>query len=440
VSARTAFSRLPHPTSSDWAALLRANDASDYSVRDILNDMLSKLDCSVATDSRFVGSTLQKASRFKDADLMERMWGWSLGLRQYLLQCNGPDPHGIAVSYIQYAVTMSRMGHIDRVLQVWNEWQQSPLGSSGSALFSDMLHSAVISAVATHGDSETAEELFNSRPSVYAKPTPGFNHCRTLRLLITAHAHAGFPKRAVSRLQQAEATGSVDVFVYNATIDACARAGDFEQAQAIINRMRSRGVQPDVITWMTLLGPCRSHRNLPVATYAFDQLLRITTADKDVQAAAYVVLAGVCHAVGRSNLAEELHARRLSLGLHKERGAVEVNVEGRLHRFHVGEVPEGLASDKEAIESKLDEWARVLSEREVSTESITCRHSEKLALAFAVLKGQKDISLRKNLRICPACHDASCAITTIEGIVIRHQDRSRVHIMQEGRCSCEGRY
>ena len=76
----------------------------------------------------------------------------------------------------------------------------------------------------------------------------------------------------------------------------------------------------------------------------------------------------------------------------------------------------------------------------VSTTSITCQHSEILALAFAVVSGQKDITLQKNLRICSICHNASVTLTKIENIAIRHVDQSRVHVMSDGVCSCGGRY
>ena len=117
-----------------------------------------------------------------------------------------------------------------------------------------------------------------------------------------------------------------------------------------------------------------------------------------------------------------------------------MTVDGQTHSFFVGSIPVELKQAAGEIEHKLREWEVVLATRGVSTSSLVCQHSEKLALAYAVVRGQRDITLRKNLRICSACHDASVALTSIEGVVIRHIDHKRVHLMRGGVCTCEGRY
>eukprot|EP00300_Choanocystis_sp_HF-7_P002876 c12182_g1_i2.p2 GENE.c12182_g1_i2~~c12182_g1_i2.p2 ORF type:complete len:216 (+),score=49.90 c12182_g1_i2:961-1608(+) len=214
----------------------------------------------------------------------------------------------------------------------------------------------------------------------------------------------------------------------------------FERALKIIDRMRARGAPPDVVTWMTVLGPCRAHNNLQVAKRAFDEILAISK-DPEHLSSAFVVLADVYRALGEHAKVTELHDQRLALGLHKQRGATELVVNGHTYKFYVGTVPEELSTETAAaIDAKLGEWETALARVGVSATSIACRHSEKLALAYAVLSGQKDVTLRKNLRVCAACHTASIALTQIEGIVIRHLDKSRAHIMSDGVCSCGGRY
>ncbi len=68
-------------------------------------------------------------------------------------------------------------------------------------------------------------------------------------------------------------------------------------------------------------------------------------------------------------------------------------------------------------------------------------HSEKLALAYAVTQQMKLVVMRKNLRVCSVCHEASRELALLENIVIHHWDKSRVHnIMKDGKCSFNGRY
>ena len=118
----------------------------------------------------------------------------------------------------------------------------------------------------------------------------------------------------------------------------------------------------------------------------------------------------------------------------------QVTVDGKTHCFSVGRIPTELRDSQDAIESKMKEWEVVLAARGVSTLSLVCQHSEKLALAYAVICGQRDITLRKNLRVCSVCHDASVALTSVEGVVVRHMDQKRVHVMRDGVCTCQGRY
>lgn len=439
AAARMAFARLPVPNGGDWAALLQANSGNDANLRSVLEEVIRKVVCTHETAPRLLSATLKAAAGIRDPDLTERVWRWSHPLRQHLL-CLDEADNSIALKTTQYILGMSRMGHVDAARAAWTEWQQSPLGKADHAPYADVLRSAMIAAVAAHGDADTAEELYRNRPTSYRSPTPSFNKNQMLVSLISAYSHAGLPDRAIRRLAEAESEGAIDVHVYNSVIDACARAGDFEKAQVIVANMRAKGIAPDGVTWMSMLGPCRRYRNVAVAEAIFDEIQATPTADQDIKAAAFVVLADVYRDAGQNELATGLHQRRLRLGLHKQRGAVAVTVDDKEHTFHVGEIPRELSGYSADIEAKLDEWSRLLAALGLSTESIKCRHSEKLALAYAVLRGQKDVNLRKNLRICSACHSASIALTSVEGIVIRHHDRSRVHVMRDGQCSCQSRY
>lgn len=68
-----------------------------------------------------------------------------------------------------------------------------------------------------------------------------------------------------------------------------------------------------------------------------------------------------------------------------------------------------------------------------------CNHSEKLALAWAVLEGESNILLTKNLRMCGPCHESTRAICKLESLTVRHRDASRFHFMSpDGSCSCDG--
>ena len=157
------------------------------------------------------------------------------------------------------------------MLELWNEWCHSTIGKRDNTLHSEVFRRVVISALATHGRANDAEKVFNT-----CSLTDKTNEIMLLSLL-TAFSHTGSHKRAISLLNRVEKEQTLSVQVYNAVIDACARVGEFDLALEIVDRMKNRDVIPNEVSWMTLLGPCRAHVNIPVAEFAFQELQRVST-------------------------------------------------------------------------------------------------------------------------------------------------------------------
>jgi hypothetical protein len=66
------------------------------------------------------------------------------------------------------------------------------------------------------------------------------------------------------------------------------------------------------------------------------------------------------------------------------------------------------------------------------------KHSEKLALAFALARLSKGANIRivKNLRICRDCHAVMKLTSKVYGVEILVRDRNRFHSFKDGSCSC----
>ena len=66
-------------------------------------------------------------------------------------------------------------------------------------------------------------------------------------------------------------------------------------------------------------------------------------------------------------------------------------------------------------------------------------HSEKLAIAFGLLKTKprQTIRISKNLRVCKDCHNASKLISKVFDREIIVRDRNRFHHFKMGECSCK---
>jgi len=71
-------------------------------------------------------------------------------------------------------------------------------------------------------------------------------------------------------------------------------------------------------------------------------------------------------------------------------------------------------------------------------EWLLCQHSEKLAIAFGLLKTPPGTVIRvvKNLRVCHDCHTATKFISKIVARDIVVRDANRFHHFKHGECSC----
>ena len=71
-------------------------------------------------------------------------------------------------------------------------------------------------------------------------------------------------------------------------------------------------------------------------------------------------------------------------------------------------------------------------------EDAVSRHSEKLAVAFGMIRLSKGSVTRilKNLRICGDCHTVMKLISKVYSLEIVARDRSRLRSFKDGSCTC----
>lgn len=410
---------------TDYARVIHSGiDSSEE--EDLLVHKLLQQPCPTYLDPRTIGVLLKVCHVRHDWDLAGRVWQWAAPRRHVR--------HGdqeLCYVTAQYLLLCGRAGNKAVAQQVWQEARNMGLAHL------PVVTGSMLSVLAMHGaDGETLELLKDIPPASLN------SHMVTAAL--TAFSHSGNADAALALLAQAETHGSqtpsaLSIQSYTALVDVYARRGDFASALAVIDRAKRQRVGEDDVMWMTVLGPCRRFKNLPVAQTAFAAVQRLGSPEH--RASAYVLMSDIYNACGDTVAALRMQQERLRKGLMKERGASTLTMDnGATHVFYVREIPPVLVPATHAIEQKLKEWSRWLGLCGISDESIRCQHSEKLALAYAVTQGMRQITIRKNLRICGACHEASKQITIFESISIHHWDRSRMHVMKDGKCSCHDRY
>eukprot|EP01126_Amoeba_proteus_P035727 TRINITY_DN3605_c0_g5_i1.p1 TRINITY_DN3605_c0_g5~~TRINITY_DN3605_c0_g5_i1.p1 ORF type:complete len:158 (-),score=30.37 TRINITY_DN3605_c0_g5_i1:28-462(-) len=138
-------------------------------------------------------------------------------------------------------------------------------------------------------------------------------------------------------------------------------------------------------------------------------------------------------------------------GIKKIPGISWININGKEHRFTANDNKHANMSDiqkklKELYESIVDMGFKpnttfVLKDipKEAMEEDL-CGHSEKLAIAFGLLKvdADADLTVYKNLRVCGDCHEATKWISKATNRLIKVRDARRWHFFNEGLCSCGG--
>jgi len=127
------------------------------------------------------------------------------------------------------------------------------------------------------------------------------------------------------------------------------------------------------------------------------------------------------------------------------RSYLELN--GKTHVISTGEIPMNVDATK-ALLTKWDEELKIVGYKPETSkdwiegyEKVEERtnfgtHSEKIALALAVLQKEKSMFIVKTTAICRNCHTELSAISKIENIKIVVRDAQFFHTFENGQCSC----
>ena len=80
-----------------------------------------------------------------------------------------------------------------------------------------------------------------------------------------------------------------------------------------------------------------------------------------------------------------------------------------------------------------------LNAEEDDKEASVSHHSEKLAIAFGLIRTSPGTTIRilKNLRVCTDCHNVTKMVTKVFNREIVIRARNRFHHFKDGTCSCK---
>lgn len=229
---------------------------------------------------------------------------------------------------------------------------------------------------------------------------------------------------------------------YACMVDLFGRAGRFDEAVELVNAVPGGSGS---LVWESLLGSCSLHGEMELGTMAMERILQMKPDDPS----GYVILSNISASTGEWERKAEVLSRMRRRGLQKEPSRSWVEVNGLLHVFS----PDDKSHPElhliywklEELKVKLEQAGHVAETRLVLHDTSPqekalslLRHSEKLALAFALIAspGGGPIRIMQNLRCCRDCHAAMKLVSRIEGRCIILRDTKRFHIFRNGVCSC----
>eukprot|EP01018_Ginkgo_biloba_P039769 Gb_41015 [translate_table: standard] len=298
---------------------------------------------------------------------------------------------------------------------------------------------AMIGGYGIHGYGEAALALFSQMQQTHVMP----DHVTFIGVL-SACSHAGLVDEGWRYFDCMTHDYSITPAVehYACMVDLLGRAGHLDEAQGFIRKMP---LEPDAGVWGALLGACRIHCNIElgecVAEYLFDL--------EPEHSGYYVLLSNIYAAAGRWDDMEKVRTIMKDRGVKKTPGRSLIEINNEVHAFLVGDKSH---PQSEKIYAMLDTLAWQMEEagyvpdtnfvlhdvEEEVKEHMLGSHSEKLAIAFGLIKTSPGLPIRimKNLRVCGDCHSASKFISKIVRREIIVRDANRFHHFKDGFCSC----
>ncbi|KAF5457147.1 hypothetical protein F2P56_021276 [Juglans regia] len=312
-------------------------------------------------------------------------------------------------------------------------------------VFSDLIFrdsvtwNAMISGYSHHGLGKEALDLFQDMLTSVVSP----NYVTFIGVL-SACAHLGLVQEGLYYLNHLMRKMGIEPGLehYTCIVGLLSRAGLLDEAE---NFMRSTPVKWDVIAWRTLVNACHVLRNYGLGKRIAESVMLMDPHDVGT----YILLSNMYAKESRWDGVVKIWKLMRERNIKKEPGVSWLEIRNITHVF-VSE--DNKHPESSQIYEKVGELlakikplgyvpniAAVLHDVEdEQKENYLSYHSEKLAIAYGLMKTPSEASIRviKNLRMCDDCHSAAKLISKVTNRVIIVRDANRFHHFQDGCCSC----
>ncbi|KAK7381567.1 hypothetical protein VNO80_00112 [Phaseolus coccineus] len=297
----------------------------------------------------------------------------------------------------------------------------------------------MIVGLAINGHGEEALAMFSSM--IEASVTPDEI---TYIGVLCACTHAGMVEKGKSFFTAMTMQHGIkpNVTHYGCMVDLLGRAGHLEEAIEVIVNMP---IKPNSIVWGSLLGACRVHKNVHLAEMAAKQILEL----EPENGAVYVLLCNIYAACERWENLRQVRKMMMERGIKKTPGCSLMELNGNVYEFVAGDQSHPQSKDIYAkLENMMQDLIKAgyspdtsevfLDLGEEDKETALYRHSEKLAIAYALISSGPGVTIRivKNLRMCVDCHHMAKLVSEAYNRELIIRDKTRFHHFRHGSCSC----
>ncbi|CAL9765693.1 unnamed protein product [Musa acuminata subsp. burmannicoides] len=425
-SGRRLFDRIPNPDLPAWNCMLSAYARCYSDVEDADSGM----------QTLFLFRKLQLSSAFRPNEITLvaligacgdlGALGQGIWAHAYIEQNHLIMNQVVATALIDM---YAKCGRLDLAEQLFVRLSQKDV----------LCYNAMIGGLATHGRGHQAVELFHRMTSEGV----GVDEV-TFVVVMSACAHAGLVDEGQRLFDEMQEDFGIKPQMehYGCLVDLLGRSGQLEEAEQVIQSMP---MKPNAILYRSLLTACGIHNNLEIGERTVAQLIH----SEPEHGGNYVLLSNMFAKICRWDGVMQVRKVMKEKGIDKTPGSSLVEIEGSMHEFLMGDRTHPLLKE---IYKMLDEMDRRLHEfgymprtkevlfdvEEEDKEDALSYHSERLAIAFALLTSDPSVPIRimKNLRVCGDCHLSTKLISGIYMREIIVRDRSRFHHFRNWTCSC----
>ncbi|PKI38633.1 hypothetical protein CRG98_040967 [Punica granatum] len=323
----------------------------------------------------------------------------------------------------------AKCGMIDKAIEVFMEMRCKNVFS----------WTALIQGLASNGQGKRALDFFRQMQEENVPPNDV-----TFLGVLSACSHSGLVEEGRDFFVSMNRDFDIEPRMehYGSMVDILGRAGRIEEAYQFINNMP---IMPNTVIWRTLLASCRAHKNVVFGDESIKRIAEI----EPLHSGDYILLSNLYASVGRLEDAMRVRSLIKEKGIKKAPGCSLVELDGVVHEFLSEDDSRSCSSEiYRATEDMINrirsagyvpnvEEVRLDVEEDDKEVSLS-HHSEKLAIAFALIKTRPRTTIRisKNLRVCSDCHNAAKVISKVFDREIIVRDRNRFHHFKDGSCSC----